>query len=61
MEATYEHYISSRGWHVYGKTIWRVPKKGERLYGEKEKDKRALVIDPYAVAWMRNPKIQTRG
>ena len=33
------------------KTQWKSPKKGQRLYAEKENDKIALMHDPYAVAW----------
>ena len=44
--------VSARGWHVYGKTVWQSPRKGEKLTAEKENNKEALDIDPYAVAWM---------
>ena len=44
--------IAPRGWHVYGKTVWQSPRKGEKLTAEKEKNKEALDTDPYAVAWM---------
>ena len=30
---------------------WKSPKKGQRLYVEKENDKITLMHDPYAVAW----------
>ena len=56
MEVTYQHQISSRGWHVYAKDVWRKPRTGERLFAEKERDSRALVIDPYAVAFLRRDK-----
>ena len=35
-----------------GKTVCQSPSKGETLTAEKEKNKEALDIDPYAVAWM---------
>ena len=47
---------AARGWHVYGKTVWQSPRKGEKLTAGKEKDKEALDIDPYAVAWMLKRK-----
>ena len=52
MEVSVEMEIAARGWHVYGKTVWQSPQKGEKLTAEKEKSKEALDIDPYAVAWM---------
>ena len=51
MESIFKTKIASRGWHFYGKTTWKSPKKGQRLYAEKENDKIALMHDPYAVAW----------
>ena len=56
MEIFFKHLIVSRGWHVYGKTVWTIPKKGQRLYGQKERDADALLVDQYAVAWMMNSK-----
>ena len=50
--------VASRGWHEYGKSVWKTPKKGEFLYAEKESDTRALQIDPYAIAWKR--KVQSK-
>ena len=52
MEVYVEMKIAARGWHVYGKIVWQSPCKGEKLTVEKEKNKEALDIDPYAVAWM---------
>ena len=52
MEVSVEMEITARGWHVYGKTVWQSPQKGEKLTAAKEKNKEALDIDPYAVAWM---------
>ena len=52
MEVSVEMEIAARGWPVYGKTLWQSPRKGEKLTAEKEKNKEALDIDPYAVAWM---------
>ena len=56
MEIFFKHLIASRGWHVYGKTVWTIPKKGQRLYGQKERDADALLVDQYAVAWMMKSK-----
>ena len=56
MEIFFKHLIVSRGWHVYGKTVWTIPKKGQRLYGQKERDADALLVDQYPVAWMMNSK-----
>ena len=52
MEVSVEMEIAARGWHVYGKTVWQSPRKGEKLTAEKETNRDALDIDPYAVAWM---------
>ena len=52
MEVSVEMKIVAKGWHVYGKTVWQSPDKGEKLTVEKEKNKEALDIDLYAVAWM---------
>ena len=38
--------IASRGWHVYGKSVWKNPKKTDNLTVEKETDKDALEIVP---------------
>ena len=51
MESIYTQTIASRGWHVYGKTSWKNPKKGQTVFAEKEQEKIALLSDPYAVAW----------
>ena len=51
METTFKCDLASRGWHVYGKTVWANPKEGEILYAEKEQNKIALMHDPYSVAW----------
>ena len=56
MEIFFKHLIVSRGWHVYGTTVWTIPKKGQRLYGQKERDADALLVDQYAVAWMMKSK-----
>ena len=42
--------------HVYGKTVWPNPKKGQRLHGQRERDADALLVDQYAVAWMMKSK-----
>ena len=51
MESVFKTKFASRGWYFYGKTQWKSPKKGQRLYAEKENDKITLMHDPYAVAW----------
>ena len=28
--------VASRGYHVYGKTVWAAPKRGQKLYAKKE-------------------------
>ena len=56
MEIFFKHLIVSRGWHGYGKTVWTIPKKGQRFYGQKERDADALLVDQYAVAWMKKSK-----
>ena len=56
MEIVLKHLIASRGWHVYGKTVWPNPKQGQRLYGQRERDADALLVDQYAVAWMMKSK-----
>ena len=56
MEIFFKHPIASRGWHVYGKTVRTIPKKCQRLYGQKERDAEALLVDQYAVAWMMKSK-----
>ena len=63
MEVSVEMKIAATGWHVYAKTFWQSPRKGEKLTTEKEKNKEVLDIDPYAVAWMlkrKNKLIYTR-
>ena len=56
MEVSVEMTIPARGWHAYGKIVWQSPRKGEKLTTEKEKNKEALDIDLYAVAWMLKRK-----
>ena len=56
MECTLEVKIASRGYHVYGKSIWSNPEKEECLIGEQETDPVALLEDPYAIAWKLQKK-----
>ena len=56
IECTLEVKIASRGYHVYGKSIWSNPKKGECLIGEQETNPVALLEDPYAIAWKLKKK-----
>lgn len=51
MESSLVKNVAIRGWHVYGKTSWKSPKKGQKVFAEKETDMAALVADPFAVAW----------
>ena len=37
MEVSVEIEIAARGLHVYGKTVWQSPRKGEKLTTEEEK------------------------
>ena len=39
MEIIFQADIASRGWHVYGKSVWKNPKKTDNLTAEKETDK----------------------
>ena len=48
--------VASRGYHVYGKTAWAAPKRGQKLYAKKETNAEALLVDKYAVAWMLKSK-----
>ena len=56
MEVLMETNVASRGWHVYGKTVWKNPCKGQKVVAKKEKNKEALDIDPYAIAWTLKKK-----
>ena len=59
MEIFFKRPIASRGWHVYGNTVWPNPKKNQRLYAQRERDPDdpdALLVDQYAVAWMMKSK-----
>ena len=40
----------------YGKTVWRNPKRGEKIEARKESREIALLIDPHAIAWTRKSK-----
>ena len=50
MESIYTQTIASRGWHVYGKTSWKNPKKGQTVFAEKEQEKIALLSGPVHIA-----------
>ena len=56
MEITLTRLVASRGWHVYGKTVWQTPKKGQKLFAKREEDEEALLVDEYSVAWMMKSK-----
>ena len=48
---SFERKIASRGWHVYGKTLWQNPRRDENLEAKKEDNEEATKIDSYAIAW----------
>ena len=50
--------VASCSWHVYGKTAWQTPKKGQKLLVKREEDKEALIVDEYSVAWMMKSKVE---
>ena len=50
MEMPFRRNIASRGWHVYGKTVWQNC-RGEKLEATKEDNKEATKIDPYTIVW----------
>ena len=52
METVFKCLVASCGYHVYGKTVWAAPKRGQKLYTNAE----ALLVDKYAVAWMLQSK-----
>ena len=56
MDCTLEVKIASRGYHLYGKSTWSNPKKGECLIAEQRTDPVALLEDPYAIAWKLQKK-----
>jgi len=53
MELTLKRKIASRGWHVYGKTVWSNPRRGESVFAEKENNPEALLADSHSVSWKR--------
>ena len=53
MELTLRRKIASRGWHVYGKTVWSNPRRGEFVFAEKENNPEALLADYHSVSWKR--------
>lgn len=53
MEVTLKTKLASRGWHIYQKTTWPNPQKGQEVFAVKEKNQDALASDPYAIAWKR--------
>ena len=56
MEVSFEENVASRGFHVYGKEVWKSPNTVQKLSGEKEKNYFALKINPYSVAWKLKTK-----
>ena len=40
-------------WHVYGKTMWKEPKRGEFVFAVKYLNEEALLYDTFSVAWKR--------
>ena len=53
MELTLKRRITSHGWHIYGKTTWQQPRRGEPIFAEKELGEEARLHDPFSVAWKR--------
>ena len=53
MEVSLKRRLASRGWHVYGKTVWMNPKKGEAVFAEIDSNEEAIRADSHAVAWKR--------
>ena len=51
MELPFEKNIASKGWHVYGKTVWQNSRRDKKLEAKKEDNEEATKIDPYAIAW----------
>ena len=51
MKMSFERNIASKGWHVYGKTVWQNLRRGEKLEAKKEDNEDATKIDPYANVW----------
>ena len=51
MEMSFKRNIASRGWHVYGKAVWKNPRWGEKLEAKKEDNEEASKVNPYAIAW----------
>ena len=50
MESILSCKRASRGWHYYGKNMWKRPKKDEIVFAEKESSRTALEHDPYSRA-----------
>ena len=46
MKMSFERNIASKGWHVYGKTVWQNLRRGEKLEAKKEDNEDATKIDP---------------
>ena len=50
MEMSFKRNIASRGWHIYGKTVWQNLSSGEKLEAKKKDNEVASKIDPYVIA-----------
>ena len=50
MEMSFKRNIASRGWHIYGKTVWQNLSRSEKLEAKKKDNEAASKIDPYAIA-----------
>ena len=46
MEVSFKENVASRGFHVYGKEVWKSPNTLQKLSAEKEKGSFGLKIDP---------------
>ena len=51
MEMFFVRNTASRGWYVYGKTVWQNTRRGEKLGARKKDNKEATKIDKYAITW----------
>ena len=51
-----EHKVASRGWHVYGRSVWQRPSYDDKIFAEKDTDERATAHDKFAVAWKKEDR-----
>ena len=51
MKIFFERNIASKGWHVYGKTVWQNLLRDEKLEAKKEDNEDATKVDLYTNVW----------